>query len=127
MTLVAHHIALKVNDLEKCERFYTDVLGLAVTARHHDDGGAVRSVWLDCGGTILMLERLKAAPRLDKESPGWYLLALKISPEERDGWKRKLKNAGVEIVHESPYSIYFSDPEDNWLAFSHYPTSVEER
>jgi len=121
MTLAAHHIALKVNDLEKCELFYTDVLGLSVMTRHNDENGRPRSIWLDCDGTILMLERLEAKLKIDRESPGWYLLALKIPLEERDSWRKKLIQAGVEIVHESPYSIYFSDPENNWLALSHYP------
>jgi len=55
--LAPHHIALKVRRLEPMERFYTDLLGLAVVKRWEDPSGALRSVWLACGSLLLMLER----------------------------------------------------------------------
>jgi len=46
-----HHVALRTRDLPSLEHFYAQVIGLPMTRR---DGA--RSVWLDAGGTILMLE-----------------------------------------------------------------------
>ncbi|MHB8810524.1 MAG: VOC family protein, partial [Desulfobulbaceae bacterium] len=52
-----HHIALKVRNLERCEQFYTVVLGLRIMQRHREPDGSLRSVWFDLGGVILMVER----------------------------------------------------------------------
>lgn len=126
-----HHIALKVCDLTTCALFYTEVLGLTLLQRHTDQNGELRSVWLDLDGTILMLELCSAgisAASARKnvadgmETGGWHILALQISPQSRTAWKKKLKQAGVAITGESPYSLYFRDPEDNNLALSHYPS-----
>jgi hypothetical protein len=128
MTLSCNHIALKVADLERCERFYTNVLGMRVTERHQDETGTPRSVWFDCDGTILMLELCETGKTARKdEAPGWHLLAFDIPVEKRNIWKEELDNFGVKITSETRYSIYFSDPEGNRLALSHYPKTLEEK
>jgi glyoxylase I family protein len=118
-----HHIALKVADLNTCERFYTEVLGLGVIARHADGKGAPRAVWFSLGETILMLERGQGngAKKLNNDAHGWHLVAMRIERDAREMWKSKLSAAGVSLVDESDYSIYFNDPEGNRLALSHYP------
>ena len=122
MNLTPHHIALKVVDLKKCERFYTKILRLPVIEHHHEKNGILRSVWLSLGKTILMLERCEKKTRSRKaEARGWHILALKIPVKKRDHWKAKLKKARIKIINESSYSIYFRDPENNLLALSHYP------
>ena len=128
MTLSCNHIALKVADLEKCERFYANVLGLSVMERHQDKAGTPRSVWFDCDGTILMLEKCEAGKKVRKDDgPGWHLLAFDIPVEKRNIWKEKLGKAGVKVTNETRYSVYFSDPEGNRLALSHYPKILEEK
>lgn len=125
----AHHIALRVRDLELCEKFYTGILDLQIMKRHQEADGSLRSVWFDLNGVILMLERWQEdvvedegyATRANPEGMGWHLLALSISPESRPAWRHKLQRGGVTITGETTYSIYFSDPEDNSLALSHYP------
>lgn len=117
----AHHIALKVRDLAQCGQFYTAVLDLEVMQRQTDTGGTLRSLWFDLDGVILMLERWSGGTKGGPENPGWHLLALTIAVVERNGWRARLTKAGVRITGESPYSIYFSDPEGNRLALSHYP------
>ena len=131
-----HHIALKVSDLTTCERFYAEVLRLEVIARHADGKGAPRAVWFSLGDMILMLERGQGASKKerapatkasagkhlhDEGTPGWHLVALRIERTAREMWKSKLNAAGVSIVDESDYSLYFNDPEGNRLALSHYP------
>lgn len=126
MNLTTHHIALKVESLERCEDFYGRVLGLPAIDHRHDENGAVRSVWFDLREVILMLERCEKRRRSqEEESPGWHLLALRISEEERGIWETRLAQAKVAITGRSPYSIYFTDPEGNRLAMSHYPEAVK--
>lgn len=123
-----HHIALKVRDLEQCARFYTGVLDLQITVRNLAEDGTTRSLWFDLGGVILMLERseegvaaVESSSSSGPAAAGWHLLALTITPESRAAWRERLCRAGVEITGETPYSLYFSDPENNRLALSHYP------
>lgn len=127
-----HHIALKVRDLARCSQFYAGILDLEVMQRHTDQEGAIRSLWFDLGGVLLMLERWEGeaavqgnAAGTDALTPGWHLLALTITPASRAGWREKLRRAGVLITGESKYSIYFADPEGNRLALSHYPESEQ--
>jgi glyoxylase I family protein len=123
-----HHLALKVRDLALCERFYTEVLSLEIMQRILEQDGSVRSVWFALGGMILMLERSESGDADDESRcgagharEGWHLLALTILPQERGPWREKLRQAGVAITGETAYSLYFSDPENNRLALSHYP------
>jgi catechol 2,3-dioxygenase-like lactoylglutathione lyase family enzyme len=57
-----HHVALKAIDVEKTAAFYRDVLGLVEVARHTDDRGALRSIWVSAEGDplIVMIERSTA-------------------------------------------------------------------
>jgi len=118
-----HHLAVLVRDLSRAEAFYVGVLGLAVNTRHESEDGAPRSIWLSLGdGTFLALE--KAAPDAavrDDEQPGWHCIALSIAPSERAAWRARLLAAGTPIERESPYSLYFRDPDGTLLALSHHP------
>ena len=113
-SLSVHHIALKVADLVRIAAFYAETLGLPEIKRQKDEKGNERSVWFDCGGTILMLEEGKPVATEN-------LIALAIQLFERSLWKRRLEKQGVKIESESPYSFYLRDPEGNRLALSHYP------
>jgi glyoxylase I family protein len=126
--LALHHLAVQCADLERCERFYREVLGLSVLRRWPRREGGDRSVWLavgrgECQG-FLALERAEGVPA---RSPGrdgragLHLLALRIGPEERAGWEERLRAAGVEVVHRTRWTIYFRDPEGNRLGLTHHP------
>lgn len=108
-----HHIALKVKDLSLCEKFYRDVLKLPLAKQEKSNAG--RSVWFQLSETILMIEREETTKSNDS------LVALEISADERESRKKRLQTHGVVIEKETPYSLYFSDPEGNKLALSHHP------
>ena len=124
-----HHLALKARDPERVAAFYRDVLGLVPKDRHEDARG-LRSVWLDTGAAILMVERAEddAQPPIefDVDSPGFHLLALRISASERDAWRARLTEAGHPIKSETAFTLYVADPEGNRVGLSSWPKRGSE-
>jgi catechol 2,3-dioxygenase len=113
------HVVLKVRDIGESERFYTEVLGLAIAARmeappmtfftlgnHHDF--AITAVGAD-------------APDAAPNSPGLFHVAFKVgdSTDELRQAKAHLEARGVEIAmtadHTVSESIYFDDPDGNTI------------
>ena len=124
-----HHLAIQCVDLERCERFYRDVLGLRVLRRWpREEGAGDRSVWLAAGDGLaapfIALERADRGP----EARGWrdglaglHLAAFRIPPGERGRWEERLAAAGVEVVDRSRWTLYVRDPEGNRIGLSHHP------
>lgn len=121
-----HHLAIVVADLDRAEAFYAGVLGLEVTIRHVDDQGAPRSVWLRLGGGFLALERAGASePVRSDAAPGLHCVALAISATSRSAWRAHLFTAGYSVERESPFTLYFRDPDGCLVALSHHPTPAD--
>lgn len=124
-----HHVAIATPDPERLAVFYTEALGLRRSKVHHEEGSRVRSIWLDMGGAILMLERADASQPTESaepfatKRPGLHLLAFAISAEERDAVVLKLRHRGVAIEHETAFTVYVRDPDGNRLGLSHYPNA----
>jgi glyoxylase I family protein len=109
-----HHVAFRTNDLDALEDFYARVLGLAVTRRNEG-----RSVWLDAGGAILMLEqREEGEPEIPEGS--MELIAFAVSPEVRE----RLPAEGVEIEARTAYTLYVRDPDGRRIGLSTYPEEL---
>lgn len=130
MPLALHHVAVQCADLDRCERFYREVLGLPVLRRWPREEGGDRSVWLSVGeGSdtgFIALERADAALAPERRAwrdgkPGLHLLALRIAPSERRAWEDRLDGAGVLVVHRTRWTIYFHDPEGNRIGLTHHP------
>ena len=114
-----HHLALRTADLARLERFYVEALGLAVIRRQ--DGG--RSVWLDAGGAIVMLERR------DEGEPGIpagskELVAFTVAPETRALCIERLGRAGVPVEASTEFSLYVRDPDGRRVGVSSYPSPL---
>ncbi len=125
MPLSFHHLAIQCADLERCERFYREVLGLAVLQRWPLEEGGDRSVWLSLGdGAFLALERAVEPPAAHAwrdGRAGLHLVSLRIGPAERRGWEERLESAGVPVVHRTRWTLFFHDPEGNRIGLSHHP------
>ena len=115
-----HHLALRTADLSRLERFYADVLGLDVLRR---DGE--RSVWLDAGGTIVMLERRSdGEPAIAPAS--LELTCFAIEAGEHRAIVDRLEAAGVPVEGRTAYSVYFRDPDGRRVGVSAFPTELED-
>ena len=120
-----HHLAIQVRDLARMESFYGGLLGLPVIARHADEQGIPRSVWLGLeGGGFLALERcdgeLGARPFRDG-APGLHLLALSVSSGDRAALAARLAAEGHPEVAHTRFTFYVLDPEGNRVGLSHHP------
>jgi glyoxylase I family protein len=117
-----HHVALGSVDVERLAAFYRDVVGLAELARHLDTEGALRSIWLNLGGPILMIERTREPPRrVEGIGSGPFLLAFAVSPSERLELEAALAASGQRIERRTAFTSYSRDIDGNPIAFSHYP------
>lgn len=122
MSAGLHHLAIGSIDVERLAEFYRNVFQLPERARHLDERGELRSIWLDLGGSLLMLERtLSTAPPVKGVGAGLFLLALRVSPAERARLERELESRGHEIEARTPFTSYTRDVDGNRVAFSHYP------
>lgn len=117
-----HHLALGTSQVEGLARFYRELFGLTETARHLSSDGTLRSVWLDLGGSVLMIERTSSEVRhVDGVGQGLFLIAFRVSPAERARLERELVSRGHGIESRTAYSSYSRDPDGNRIAFSHHP------
>lgn len=113
-----HHVAFRTADLERLERFYVDALALAVIRR---DAG--RSVWLDAGGAVVMLElRDETEPALPAAS--MELVAFAIAPETRVLCMARLARAGIAVEASTDYTLYVRDPDGRRIGLSSYPVTL---
>ncbi|WP_373048501.1 VOC family protein [Vulgatibacter sp.] len=122
--LAFHHLAVQCRDLAAAERFYAGILGLPVIARHRDEAGAERAIWVGAGEGFLALERcggpVEERPFRD-QAPGFFLFALRIERSERAAWEERLAAAGHPKVAETAFTFYVRDPEGNRIGLSHHP------
>lgn len=117
-----HHIALGAVDVEEVARFYGQVFGLDELRRHDDEAGKLRSIWLELGESILMIERSDGPGRaVEGIGSGPFLLAFSVQPEQRQVFEERLRDFGSAIESRSEFTSYARDPEGNRVAISHYP------
>ncbi|MBM4375094.1 MAG: VOC family protein [Deltaproteobacteria bacterium] len=121
MAMPLHHVALGAADVAGLAAFYGEAFGLAEVARHHEGDGALRSIWLELGGSLLMIEHSTEPERRVQLGRGPFLLAFRIEPGARASFERTLEERGVVVESRTSFSSYFRDPEGNRVAVSHHP------
>jgi glyoxylase I family protein len=123
-----HHIALNVKDLDRAERFYTDVLGFQVT---HRFSKGLRHLMLETGNAAIALFEypeleVKEAMNLLSEE-GYQHLAFEAESTDFNKIVSELQSKNIHIDNGpvkrgDGESIYFNDPDDNHLEI-HYDNS----
>ena len=109
-----HHLALRTRDLPRLRAFYADVLGLVVAKEE-----AGRCVWLEAGGTLVMLERATdSEPTVPEGS--FDLVAFAIEKREKGALETRLLSRGVPIEARTDFTLYFRDPDGRRVGLSHY-------
>jgi glyoxylase I family protein len=125
---VLHHLALGTRDVARLAHFYTDVLELREVTRHLHADGSLRSVWLDLGGSLLMIEQTDEPPRtVTGVGAGPFLVAVAVSAEERAAFEAKLALAGGVVESRTEFTSYARDTDGNRIALSAYPLTILER
>ncbi len=110
-----HHLALRAADVERTAGYYRDVLGLPERARKHDDRGALRAIWLEADGVVLMVERLaEGEPAVPFES--MELVAFSVAHDALDAWRSRLGTVEAETEN----TLYARDPDGRRVAVSRY-------
>jgi catechol 2,3-dioxygenase-like lactoylglutathione lyase family enzyme len=122
-----HHLAVGSADVERLARFYREFFGLSERARHLDERGWLRSVWLDLEGSLLMIELTDKPPQaVEGIGAGLFLLAFRIPPSERLALETKLEAGGHLIESRTAFTSYTRDVDGNRIAISHHPLSPVE-
>lgn len=120
--LALHHLALGARDVDSLARFYMHALHLHELGRHYDEHRALRSVWLDLGGTVLMIEHTERQRcEVSGVDAGLFLFAMRVPAEARSNFERAMAALGCPCESRTEHSSYFRDPEGNRFALSSYP------
>lgn len=120
-----HHVAIVTAELGAAERFYLDVLGLPLKARHHRSDGVHRATWVELGeGTFLALELGEPGEGRKDAAPGLHCLALGIDRADRETWRDRLAAAGFPVERETAFTLYVRDPAGVLVGLSHHPAAI---
>ena len=120
------HLSLRVADLEACERFYVDVLGLDVIWRPDPD-----HVHLSSGSDDLALERHDGAGGPETGGALDHLGFFLEREGDVDAWHARLREAGVEVPgpprthRDGARSLYCLDPAGHTVQLLWRPRGSE--
>ncbi len=120
------HVAFNVRDLDKSVKFYTEVIGLKVTAREPSKPGI--EYFLDCGPSLLGIIQ---AQNLDTNHPfaheglGANHFSFRIHSNDFEAMIQNLEKhkVNIEYAKKRPksWSLYFYDLDGNKLEATAWP------
>ncbi|MHB8535418.1 MAG: VOC family protein [Sulfuricaulis sp.] len=117
-----HHVALNVKDIEACERFYTELLGMRVEWRPDAD-----NVYLTGGRDNLALHRAVPGPGPGTAQRLDHVGFIVSDIGEIDEWFAFFKSSGVAILKEpkthrdGARSFYCRDPDGTTVQIIYHP------
>jgi catechol 2,3-dioxygenase-like lactoylglutathione lyase family enzyme len=120
MSLRFAHAMIQVRDLEKAVRFYAEVLGFAVAARHDYEGASL--VYLRCPRSGCEVELLSEKPWRFTERPETGRNHIAFASSELEAERSRIAALGVPCGDITPYEangrlqtrfFYIYDPEGN--------------
>ena len=120
------HLALLVPNLEACERFYVDILGMQVLHRANPD-----LVYLTCGNDNLSLGRA-SVPSHGEQAVDHYGFVVD-SIEDLHAWYDYLKAQGVTLLDrpfahgDGAHSFHLLDPAGNKVQPLYHPAISGQR
>lgn len=115
-------MALFVPDLESCERFYVELLGMTVEWRPDAD-----NVYLSSGNDNLALHRLPAGVSVEGPQRLDHLGFILARPEDVDAWHAFLLGHGVHMKtaprthRDGARSFYCQDPSGTAVQMIYHP------
>ena len=112
-----YHIGIPVDDLDRAERFYGQILGMKVEARHREEGARLSR--LKCGAAdVVLFQRPRPLSRNSFQEDGISHQAFEVAPETFDKAVAFLKSHGYyhsgPVVRSSGRGVYFFDSEGNY-------------
>jgi catechol 2,3-dioxygenase-like lactoylglutathione lyase family enzyme len=122
------HVALFVRDLEVCERFYVDLLGMQVEWRPDPD-----NVYLCSGNDNLALHRAPAGAAPEQFQRLDHIGYILNRPEDVDAWHEFLLTRGVMMKTEprthrdGARSFYCYDPDGTTVQMIFHPPISKTR
>ncbi len=106
------HLSLKTRDLDKTEKFYTDVLGLEVAFRHPP-----KRLFLRWPKQDDLLDFVKTRETL-KKSSGLDHFGFSVTRARLNQLKKQLRKNKVKIEGQrGNRSVYFRDNNGYWVEF----------
>jgi catechol 2,3-dioxygenase-like lactoylglutathione lyase family enzyme len=129
-------VSIRVNDLERMQEFYENVVGLEVLSRDESFvffkvaegyGGHSQNLALFSVDNLGFIE--SKLPQISPDESTLHHIALNISLDDYESEKKRLESLGLNVVatvHEWLHvrSLYFPDPEGNLIEFVCYDASV---
>jgi len=122
------HVALTVRDLEGCERFYVDLLGMRVEWRPDPD-----NVYLTGGNDNLALHREPREGQRDQLQRLDHIGFVLDTPAMVDRWHDYLAANDIKIVkaprthRDGARSFYCQDPDGTLVQMIYHPPLAERR
>ena len=112
-----YHIGIPVDDLDRAERFYTEILGMKVEAWAQEEGAVLSR--LKCGSAdVVLFKRPRPLARNTLKEDGITHQAFEVAPETFDKAVDFLKSQGLyhsgPVVRPSGRAVYFFDSEGNY-------------
>lgn len=121
------HLALVVPNLEECERFYVEIMGMEVLRR-----ASSNLVYLTCGNDNLSLGRLKSGDKAGTQYLDHFGFVADTKDDLHD-WYDFMREQGVNLLDEphdhgdGARSFHCTDPAGNVIQPIYHPAISGQR